>query len=170
MVLTKTVLVLKNLQGLGLVGDGLNYITDYNLVFLVTEVPGLNLVGRDAIKALEISEDDFLFSRALAIAESSKVDGDLQTARSKLCDKNADLFKLEVGCLRDVELEIKFKSEATPIFMSHALFLLPFNKILPERTKLEILEAFGHLRHLTIGEHALSLFESHHFQVIINRA
>ena len=28
LVLTKTVLVLKNLRGLGLVGDGLNYITD----------------------------------------------------------------------------------------------------------------------------------------------
>ena len=28
--LTKTVLVLKNLQGLGLIGDGLNYITAAN--------------------------------------------------------------------------------------------------------------------------------------------
>ena len=59
----------------------------------------------------------FLFSRALAIAESSKVKGVLHTACSKLCDEYANLFKPELGCLRDVELEIEFKSEATPIFM-----------------------------------------------------
>ena len=88
-----------------------------SLVFLVTKVPGVNLLGRDAMKALEIFVDDFLFSRALAIAVSSKVDGDLQTACSKLCDEYAELFKSELGCLRDVELEIEFKSEATPIFM-----------------------------------------------------
>ena len=88
-----------------------------NLVFLVTEVPGLHLLGRDAIKALEISVDDFLFSRALAVVERSKVDGGLQTACSKLCDEYAELFKPELGCLRDVKLKIEFKCEASPIFM-----------------------------------------------------
>ena len=86
-----------------------------NHVFWVTEVPGLNLLGRDAMKALEISVDDFVISRALAIAESSKVDKGLQTACSKLYDQYAELFKPELGCLRDVELEIEFI--ATPIFM-----------------------------------------------------
>ena len=36
-------------------------------LFYSYEVQGLN--GRDAIKALKISEDDFLFYRALAIDE-----------------------------------------------------------------------------------------------------
>ena len=84
---------------------------------MVTEVPVLHQLGRDAIKALEIFVDDFLFFRALSIAESLKVDGDLQTACSKLCDEYTELFKPELGCLRDVELEIELKSEATPIFM-----------------------------------------------------
>ena len=88
-----------------------------NFVFLVTAVADLNLFGRDAIKALQISVDDFLFSRALAIDESSKVDQDLQAACSKLCDEYSELFNPELGCLRDVELEIEFNSEATPILM-----------------------------------------------------
>lgn len=86
-----------------------------NLVFLLTDIPGLNLLGRDAIKALGISIDNFLFSRAQAI--STEIDLDLQSACSKLCDEYADLFKPELGCLRDVELEIEFKDEAKPIFM-----------------------------------------------------
>ena len=85
-----------------------------NLVF---EVPGLNLLVRDAIKALQISVDNFLFSKALSIDESSKVDHTVQTACSKLCNKYVELYKPELGWLRDVELKIDFKSKATPIFM-----------------------------------------------------
>ena len=83
---------------------------------MVTEVPGLNLLGRDAIKALGITVDDFFFSTAKAIS-SAEIDRDLQSACSKLCDDYADLFKPELGCLRDVELEIEFKSESKPTFM-----------------------------------------------------
>jgi len=74
-----------------------------NLKFLVAEVPGLNVLGRDAIKALGISVDKFLFFRAQAVASSSVIDHDLQAACSKLCDEYAELFKLELRCLRDVE-------------------------------------------------------------------
>ena len=86
------------------------------LIFMVTEVPGLNLLGRDAIKALGITVDNFFFSTAKAIS-SAEIDRDLQSACSKLCDDYADLFKPELGCLRDVELEIEFKSGSKPIFM-----------------------------------------------------
>jgi len=81
----------------------------------------LNLLGRDAIKPLDISVDKFLFSRAQSIASSSVIDHDLQAACSKLCDKYAELFKPELGCLRDMELEVEFKKPAP--------FLLPFKKI-----------------------------------------
>ena len=66
---------------------------------MVTEVPGLNLLGRDAIKALGITVDDFFFSTAKAIS-SAEIDRDLQSACSKLCDDYADLFKSELGCFR----------------------------------------------------------------------
>ena len=83
---------------------------------MVTEVPGLNLLGRDAIEALSIAVDEFFFSRAKGIS-SAEIDQDFQCACSKLSDDYADLFKPELGCLRDVELEIEFKSESKPIFM-----------------------------------------------------
>ena len=87
-----------------------------SLIFMATEVTGLNLLGRDAIKALGITVGNFFFSTAKAIS-SAEIDRDLQSACSKLCDDCADLFKPELGCLRDMELEIDFKSESKPIFM-----------------------------------------------------
>ena len=83
---------------------------------MVAEVTGLNLLGRDAIKTLGITVDEFFFSTGKAIS-SAEIDRDLQSACSKLCDDYADLFKPELGCLRDVELKIEFKSEFKPIFM-----------------------------------------------------
>ena len=41
-----------------------------NILFMVTEIPGLNLLGRDAIKNLGITVDKFFCSRALAISSS----------------------------------------------------------------------------------------------------
>ena len=81
----------------------------YKPCFFVIAVLGLNLLGRDVIMALEISVDDFLSSRALAINESSKVD--LRTACSKLCDEYTELFQPALGCLRDVELEIELSTK-----------------------------------------------------------
>ena len=59
---------------------------------MVTEVPGLNLLVRYAIKALGITVDEFFFSSAKAISPA-EIDQDLQCACSKLCDDYADLFK-----------------------------------------------------------------------------
>ena len=87
-----------------------------SLIFMATEVAGLNLLGRDAIKVLGITVDDFFFSTAKAIS-SAEIDRDLQSASSKLCDNYADLFQPELFFLRDVKLEIDFKSESKPIFM-----------------------------------------------------
>ena len=65
----------------------------------------LNLLERNAIKALGITVDKFFFSRTKAIS-LAEIDRDLQSTCSKLCDDYADLFKSELGCLRDVELEM----------------------------------------------------------------
>ena len=59
------------------------------LIFMVTEVLGLNPLGRDAIKALGITDDNFFFSTAKAIS-SAEIDRDLPSACSKLCDDYAD--------------------------------------------------------------------------------
>ena len=83
---------------------------------MVSEVTGLNRLERDAIKTLGIIVDAFFFSTAKAIS-LAEIDRDLQSTCSKLCDGYADLFKPELGCLRDVELEIEFKSESKPIFI-----------------------------------------------------
>ena len=48
----------------------------------------------------------------------------LQRDCQNLCDEFPDLFKLELGCLTDFELEVKFKADAVPIF--HKARSVPF--------------------------------------------
>jgi len=40
----------------------------------------------------------------------------LQSACEQLCKEFPELFKLELGCLKYFELEVKFKADAKPIF------------------------------------------------------
>ena len=53
-------------------------IVQLTFIFMVTEVVGLNLLGRDAIKALDIIINEFFFfsSKAISLAD---VDRDLQS-------------------------------------------------------------------------------------------
>ena len=43
-------------------------------------------------------------------------DARLHQACSKLCEQFTDLFKPELGCLKDVELEVQFKLDFKPVF------------------------------------------------------
>ena len=43
-------------------------------------------------------------------------DVSLQKACQQLCQEFPDLFKPELGCLKDFELEVKFKPDVKPIF------------------------------------------------------
>ena len=115
-----------------------------------------------------ISVDEFLFSRALAIATSSEVDQDLQSACSKLCNEYAELFKPELGCLRDVELEIEFKSEAKPIFMKPRPVPFAIQEDLARAYDTEIARDIW-IHSSTIGERLWSLFENHHFPEMTNQ-
>ena len=47
---------------------------------------------------------------------SSQPDLVLQQACEQLCMEFPDLFKPELGCLKDFQLEVKFKPEAKPVF------------------------------------------------------
>ena len=45
----------------------------------------------------------------------------LQKAYQKLCKAFSDLFKPELGCLKNFELEVKFKSVAKPMYCKHQM-------------------------------------------------
>ena len=96
-----------------------------SLQFTVTEVPRLNLLGRDAIVRLGINLSALLGVPHVVKPSSSlvhpnfdelKLDLVLQDSCRQLCQEFPNLFKPELGCLKDFELKVKFKSEAHPIF------------------------------------------------------
>nr|KAG5699905.1 hypothetical protein BaRGS_018204 [Batillaria attramentaria] len=107
-----------------------------SIPYIVTKIPDLNLLGRNAIQALGISVDNAFGLKSI---ESQVKSEDAKESHSKtssttyaslqkdchtLCDKFPDLFKEELGCLKDFELEVKFKSDAKPVF--HKARPVPF--------------------------------------------
>ena len=97
--------------------------------FTITKVRNLNLLGLDGIGKLNISLDT-LYSQSI-----SKIPSKLQTksvfktdsffapdisfhnACKKVCQEFPELWKSELGCLKDFELDVKLKSDAKPIFL-----------------------------------------------------
>ena len=94
--------------------------------YIVTKIPDLNLLGRNAIQALGISVDNaFKDVRSVksvgpAVTHPTTPPKERYATLSKdchaLCDQFPDLFKEELGCLKDFELDVKFKSDAKPVF------------------------------------------------------
>ena len=89
----------------------------------VAKIPRLNLLGRDAIVKLGInvsalmgmhSETQQNFS--LTTIHSPEADLALQEVCKKVCREFPDLFKTELGCLKDFQLEVKFKPSTKPVF------------------------------------------------------
>nr|KAG5691630.1 hypothetical protein BaRGS_023801 [Batillaria attramentaria] len=107
-----------------------------SIPYIVTKIHDLNLLGRNAIQALGISVDNALGLKSIESQvksegakeshpkTSSTTYASLQKDCHTLCDKFPDLFKEELGCLKDFELEIKFKSDAKPVF--HKARPVPF--------------------------------------------
>nr|KAG5694861.1 hypothetical protein BaRGS_028789 [Batillaria attramentaria] len=107
-----------------------------SIPYIVTKIPDLNLLGRNAIQALGISVDNALGLKSIESQvksegakeshpkTSSTAYASLQKDCHTLCDKFPDLFKEELGCLKDFELEVKFKSDAKPVF--HKARPVPF--------------------------------------------
>ena len=96
-----------------------------SIQFTVTNVPQLNLLGRDGIVQLGINLSALLgipqvgkpsSSPVLPIFDKLKPDLVLQDSCRQLCQEFPDLFKPELGCLKDFQFEVKFKPEAQPIF------------------------------------------------------
>ena len=107
-----------------------------SIPYIVTKIPDLNLLGRNAIQTLGISVDNALGPRSIESqaktkgveaghpATSDEPHVSLQRDYQKLCDEFPDLFKPELGCLKDFELEVKFKADAVPVF--HKARPVPF--------------------------------------------
>ena len=104
--------------------DGSNLTKD--IVFNVSSEPRINLLGRLAIYSLEVDIRSLL-EKSSSSTSSEEVhivtkqdlpDRELGEACRKLCNEFGELFKpeLHVGCLKDFELEVKFKPDATPVF------------------------------------------------------
>ena len=86
------------------------------LEFNVSKLPKLNIIGRKAIVELKIDRSNLLRNHVLKIDEES----DSKTVEKvchKICHDFKECFEQELGCLKDFELEVKFKPEAAPIFV-----------------------------------------------------
>ena len=57
-----------------------------------------------------------MFSSINAVMEDMSPDLALENSCKKVCAEFPDLFKEELGCLKDFELDVKFKSGAKPVF------------------------------------------------------
>ena len=90
----------------------------HEIYYNVTDVPDLNLLGRDATKKIGISVDEVLHSREScnAVFDHLTVDDKLRKDCKKLCEDFPELWKPGLGCLKDVELEVEFKKDAQPVF------------------------------------------------------
>ena len=99
-----------------------------SIPYIVTKIPDLNLLERNAIQTLGISVDNALGLRNIESqakrkgveaghpATSDEPYVSLQRDCQKLCDEFPDVFQPELGCLKDFELEVKFKADAVPVF------------------------------------------------------
>ena len=93
-----------------------------SIPYIVTKIPDLNLLGRNAIQTLGISVDNAIGLRSIesqakrkGVESGHPVTSDepyvsLQRDCQKLCDEFPDVFKPELGCLEDFELD------AVPVF------------------------------------------------------
>ena len=96
-----------------------------DLQMVVTQVPRLNLLGRSAMLKLGLTDLTKFFDPHRATLSPSSIahlstltsaDNTLQQACEQLCQEYPDLFRSELGCLKDCELDVKFKPNAKPVF------------------------------------------------------
>ena len=100
------------------------------LEFTVTQIDKLNLIGLAGISALGLSLDGLLaqnlgkhaVKRMYPVLQTHSpgkpsADPSLKAACEKLCRKFPNLWKADLGTLKDYELDVKFKENTSPIFL-----------------------------------------------------
>ena len=93
--------------------------------FVVTKHP-LNPLGITALRQLQVNVDPLIHvtsdgtvktnQKIMAITTQKEEAEALQKACQELCKELLDLFKPELGCLKDYELEVMFKPDTKPIY------------------------------------------------------
>ena len=95
--------------------------------FVITDIPQLKLLGRDAIATLSISPDDMIHGKQCCLSLCKSVYQCAESFRSAckpMCNEFPDAFSDELGCLKDFELDTKFKPDIKPVFCKPRL--VPF--------------------------------------------
>jgi len=95
-----------------------------SMKFVVSEVPHLNRLGRDAIRQLRISADSLIHATAAdapqlavhRIFDQLEPGLSLSKACRQVCEEFPELFKRDLGCFKDFVLEVKLKLDAKPVF------------------------------------------------------
>ena len=95
-----------------------------DITFNVSTVPGLNLLGRTAIRKLDIDVRALVCEAGPkspsndvhAVLDDESPDHVFQKACQKVCKDFPSLFLPELGCLKDYELEVAFKPDTQPVF------------------------------------------------------
>ena len=81
----------------------------------VTNIPGLNLIGRNSIQEFEINVNKLLREanvKHVFVTSTSEITKECK----RLCSEFEEIFAPDLACLKNFELDIKFKEGATPIF------------------------------------------------------
>ena len=83
--------------------------------FVVTKVPDLNLLGRSAIRQLDISVDKLVKPVAAVMTEIPGAK--LQSSLKRLCEDFAEIFGPGLGLLKDFEHDVKLKDNEKACFI-----------------------------------------------------
>ena len=112
-------------------GEGANPLSTLKMTLFFASLnhfwlrfPKLNIIGRKAIAELKIDMSNLLHNHVSKIDEEydSKT---VEKACHKICQDFKECFEQELGCLKDFELEVKFKPEAASIFVKTRI--VPFS-------------------------------------------
>ena len=98
---------------------------DVTLPVIVTKVPNLNLLGRVGMMKLKLTNLRKYFERTSCDTETpavlervftGKAKDSLHSTCTQLCEEFPALFDSTLGCLKGFELDVRFTSDAKPIF------------------------------------------------------
>ena len=115
------------------------------LPFTVTDQ--LDILGTNAINSLQLTIRNNPVKVHVDNIRTIRSHQHLQESCLQICKEFPDLWKPELGCLKDYSLEVKFKTDVTPDSASreqnHSLCKITSNKPMMSESRRE----FGNLRH-----------------------
>uniref|UniRef100_A0A5S6QAI4 Peptidase A2 domain-containing protein n=1 Tax=Trichuris muris TaxID=70415 RepID=A0A5S6QAI4_TRIMR len=94
------------------------HLNDVAVEMNVTSLPRFNVLGRKTIRDLDIDIGTLLKGPSASVGNVHAVqqNDEPDSTCKKLRNQFSDLFKPELGCLKDFELEVSFKPDAKTLF------------------------------------------------------